>query len=76
MVIFKYFECFGKLDLIRVNLKGGCCRNCGSVEHYYRDCPEVQKQSKNRDILEESPPLCVNLFNLLILFICVFMFMA
>ncbi|ESP01285.1 hypothetical protein LOTGIDRAFT_111655, partial [Lottia gigantea] len=23
---------------------GGCCKECGSVEHFRRDCPELQKQ--------------------------------
>ena len=21
---------------------GGCCKECGSVEHYVKDCPEAQ----------------------------------
>jgi zinc finger CCHC domain-containing protein 9 len=24
---------------------GGACKNCSSVEHYARDCPEVQKNN-------------------------------
>lgn len=29
---------------------GGCCRECGSVEHYRKDCPELQQQLSAEDI--------------------------
>ena len=32
-------------------LSGGCCRTCGSVEHYQRDCPDLRKQKGEHNIL-------------------------
>ncbi|GAB1598978.1 zinc finger CCHC domain-containing protein 9-like [Argonauta hians] len=29
---------------------GGCCRECGSVEHYKKDCPDLQQQQVAADL--------------------------
>ncbi|XP_014786082.1 zinc finger CCHC domain-containing protein 9 [Octopus bimaculoides] len=32
---------------------GGCCRECGSVEHYRKDCPDLQQQQVAADLTIE-----------------------
>ena len=32
------------LAVVVVIIVGGCCRICGSVEHFKRDCPDMQSQ--------------------------------
>lgn len=37
---------------------GGCCRECGSVEHYRKDCPELQQRLADEDVtVERLDPL-------------------
>lgn len=31
-------------------LTGGCCRLCGSVEHYRKDCPENQNLGEVQEV--------------------------
>ena len=45
--------CYTVLLLLVNNIyifSGGCCRICSSVEHYKKDCPELQKQQGKWDI--------------------------
>ena len=47
MVYLKYFSTlrviFSQGTIIAV-ITGGCCRECGSVEHFKKDCPDLQKK--------------------------------
>jgi hypothetical protein len=45
-MLFKKISHFILRNLKNKNNKGGCCKNCSSVTHFLKDCPEVQKQSK------------------------------
>ena len=54
----------GLIITMIICFKGGCCKSCGSVEHFYRDCPEVQKQSnENRIQKGKSVKEVANLFD-------------
>ena len=56
MLLFTIFEFYEINDSMDWSLLGGCCKICESVEHYQRDCPDLQsQQGKNEKYFLNIP---------------------